>query len=137
MALSDQIRTYRIERGLTQSELARRAHISKGYLSHFENRQNRSHPTGEVLYRIAFALGVSVGVLLEKQIKPGALELPEIPAELREFALAQQLPDEVIIMLARIEIRGHRPRTVKDWSYLYESIRRSVWLMDDEEIGKR
>lgn len=135
MALSDQIHRYRLARGFSQAELARRSQISKGYVSHLESRQNRSHPTGEVLYRIAFALGVSVGELLEKQIKAVALELPELPAELREFALSEQLPDEEIAMLARIEIRGHRPRTVKDWSYLYEAIKRSIWLMDEEVDG--
>jgi transcriptional regulator with XRE-family HTH domain len=128
MALSDQIKKYRLAKGYSLAELAKLAKISKGYLGHLESPKNRSHPTGEVLYRIAFALGVSVGVLLEKQVEPGGLELPEVPEELREFALAEQLSGEEIALLARIELRGHHPRTVKDWSYLYESIRRSLWL---------
>lgn len=132
MALSDQIRKYRLARGYSMAELARLSKVSKGYLSHLESPSNRSHPTGEVLYRIAFALGISVGELIEKQIESSDIELPEIPDELREFALASQLPEEEIKMLARIELRGHRPRTARDWSYLYESIRRSVWLVDEE-----
>lgn len=132
MALSDQIKKYRLAKGYSLAELAELAKISKGYLGHLESRKNRSHPTGEVLYRIAFALGISVGELLEKQIEPDGLELPEVPEELREFALAEQLSDEEIKMLARIQLQGRRPRTVKDWSYLYEAIRRSVWLVDEE-----
>jgi hypothetical protein len=45
---------------------------------------------------------------------------------LREFAIAEQLSEEEIKMLARIEYRGHRPRTLNDWKYLYESIKRSI-----------
>ena len=48
------------------------------------------------------------------------------------ISVLQSDPDEVVKMLARIELQGRRPRTVKDWSYLYESIKRSVWLEDEK-----
>ncbi len=112
MALSDQLRKHRLKQGLSIAELARRSKISKGYL--------------DALYKIAFALGTTVSELLEKQVGKGDDELTEIPDELRAFAIAEQLPDEEIKMLARIEYRGKRPLTADDWRFLYEAIKRSV-----------
>lgn len=126
MALSDQIHKWRLVKGLSLAELARRAEISKGYLSQLESGSDSPRPSADILYRIAFALGTSVGELLEKQIEQETEELTDISDELREFALAEHLPDEDIKMLARIEYRGQRPQTMDDWKFLYESIKRSV-----------
>jgi transcriptional regulator with XRE-family HTH domain len=126
MALSDKIRKHRLNQGFTLAELARRSKVSKGYLSQLENNPEGPRPSADILYRIAFALGTSVGELLEKQIEGNTDELTDIPEELREFAIAEQLSEEEIKMLARIEYRGHRPRTLNDWKYLYESIKRSI-----------
>ena len=68
MALSDQIRRRRREQGISLTELARRSRISKGYLSQLENNARGPRPSAEVLYRIAFALGTSLGTLMEKQV---------------------------------------------------------------------
>jgi XRE family transcriptional regulator, regulator of sulfur utilization len=132
MALSDQIRKHRLAKGLSLAELARYSKLSKGYLGQLEKGSNGLNPSVDVVYRIAFALGTSVSELLEKQIDSTDIEITEIPDELRKFALDEQLTDEIVKMLARIELQGRRPRTVKDWSYLYESIKRSVWLEDEK-----
>ena len=126
MALSDQIRNRRLEQGLSLTELARHSHISKGYLSQLENNPSGPRPSAEVLYRIAFALGTSIGIILEKQITSTQNELTDIPEGLRMFALAELLPEEEIRMLAQITYRGYRPDTIDDWKFLYESIKRSV-----------
>ena len=130
MPLAEQIRKHRLAKGLSMAELARRSKISKAYLGQIEKGVNGAHPSADVLYRIAFALGVSAGELLEKKIEDIDAEITEIPEELRKFALEEQLSDEEIKLLARIELQGHRPLTVKDWSYLYESIKRSLWLKE-------
>jgi transcriptional regulator with XRE-family HTH domain len=126
MALSDQLRKHRIKQGLSIAELARRSKVSKGYLSQLENNVYGVRPSADALYKIAFALGTTVSELLEKQVGKDDDELTEIPDELRAFALAEQLTDEEIKMLARIEYRGRRPQTADDWKFLYESIKRSV-----------
>jgi transcriptional regulator with XRE-family HTH domain len=128
--LAEQIRKHRLAKGLSIAELARRSKISKAYLGQIEKGVNGAHPSADVLYRIAFALGVPAGELLEKKIEGTDAEITEIPEELRKFALEERLSDEEIKLLARIELQGHRPRTVKDWSYLYESIKRSLWLKE-------
>ncbi len=126
MALSDQIRKRRQEQGISLTELAHRSHISKGYLSQLENNPRGPRPPADVLYRIAFALGTSMGALLEKQIREQNDELIAIPEGLRCIALAEDIPEEEIKMLARITYRGCRPCTPDDWKFLYESIKRSV-----------
>ncbi len=126
MALSDQIRNRRLEQGLRLTELARRSHISKGYLSQIENNPDGPRPSAEVLYRIAFALGTSVGILLEKQVVSTQYELTDIPKGLRMLAFTEHLSEEQIKMLAQITYEGDRPETVDDWKFLYESIKRSV-----------
>ncbi|SRR6266487_4778591 len=126
MALSDQIRTRRREQGLSLAELARRAKISKGYLSRLERDSDDVRPSADVLYRIAFVLGTPVGELLEKQIENANAELPDVPEELRKLALAEHILEEDIKMLARIEYQGRQPRTMGDWRFVYEAIKRSV-----------
>ena len=125
MALSEQIRKRRQEEGLTVAELARRASVSKAYISQLENNINGVRPSANVLLRIASALGTSVSTLLEKEVSD---QLADLPEELQKFALAEQLPEEEIKLLARIEYRGRRPKTVDDWKFLYEAIKRSVAL---------
>jgi transcriptional regulator with XRE-family HTH domain len=132
MALADQLRTYRLKQGLSIAELARRSRVSKGYLSQLEHKVYGLRPSADVLYRIAFALGTTVSELLEKTVDRDGDELTEIPDELRAFALAEQLLDEEIKMLARIEYRGQRPVTVDDWKFLYEAIKRSVRSVDKQ-----
>lgn len=68
----------------------------------------------DILYRIANALGITIGTLLEKQIANINEELTDIPKGLRNFAFAEQLTEEEIRMLALTEYRGYRPRTNDD-----------------------
>jgi transcriptional regulator with XRE-family HTH domain len=126
MPLSDQIRKHRLAKGLRLAELARRSKISKAYLGQIERGVNGTHPSADVLYKISFALGTSIVELLEKQIEKADEGLPEIPEELRIFAVTEQLSDHEIKMLARIEYHGQRPCTVDDWRFIYEAIKRSV-----------
>jgi len=45
-----------------------------------------------------------------------------IPPSLREFALQDNLPYEVIDKLVNIPRRGKEPKTVAEWRVLYEAI---------------
>jgi hypothetical protein len=46
-----------------------------------------------------------------------------IPPSLREFALQDKLPYEVIDKLVNIPRRGKEPKTAAEWRVLYEAIR--------------
>ena len=58
------LRTWRQERGFTQEELAKKAKVTKRYISQLETGLQENPPL-PVLQRLAKALGVSVGELLE------------------------------------------------------------------------
>ena len=57
------VRACRLAAGLTQEQLAERADISQGMVAHIE--AGRRTPSLEVLHRIARALGVQAGELLD------------------------------------------------------------------------
>ena len=58
------LRTWRLERGFTQEELAKEVRVTKVYISQLEAGL-QGDPSLPVLRRLAKALGVSVGELLE------------------------------------------------------------------------
>jgi XRE family transcriptional regulator of biofilm formation len=62
--LKVRLRTWRRDRGLTQEELAKKARVTKFYISQLETGL-RDNPSLPVLRRLAKALGVSAGELLE------------------------------------------------------------------------
>jgi transcriptional regulator with XRE-family HTH domain len=123
MALADRIKLRRQEKGISAAELARRAEISKGYLSEIENGVT-PRPSADVLYRIASALETTMADLLERrETRP---TLRGVPATLRAFADQDNLPEGDVQMLARIRFRGDQPSAPEDWRFLYESIKRSI-----------
>jgi len=122
MALGDRIKLRRGELGISASELAKRAGISKGYLSSLENG-DATRPSGTILFQLAQHLGTTVADLLEQEVRPTAATIPEA---LRDFATQAHLPDEDVRMLSQVRFRGAQPKSVEDWRYLYESIKRSI-----------
>jgi transcriptional regulator with XRE-family HTH domain len=62
--LSTVLRTLREQKGLTQEHVAKRAGVTKPYLSQLESGK-RKNPSLPVLKRLAKALGVPVTALLE------------------------------------------------------------------------
>jgi transcriptional regulator with XRE-family HTH domain len=122
MNLGDRIKERREEKTISAAELARLADVSKAYLSELENRR-AERPSVDILFRIAKALGTTVADLLGEEIRPTTAAIP--PA-LQEFADQERLPAGDVRMLATIRFRGEQPRTVEDWRFLYESIKRSI-----------
>jgi transcriptional regulator with XRE-family HTH domain len=122
--VGQRIRRFREERGLTPTELAAKARISKSYLSELESGNGvAQRPSADMLYRIGEALGVAMSDLLGRPviIKPKR----ERPPSLLEFAKRANLPEADIEMLAGIEFRGEQPRTPERWAFIYQAIRNS------------
>ncbi len=61
--LGDEIRKVRLDRALSQEQLAFKAGISRNYVSLLE--LNQKSPTVDVLLRIARALGIRASALIE------------------------------------------------------------------------
>ena len=114
MMLGDRIRQRRADTGLSAAELARRATISKGYLSAIEHG-NSVRPSADVLTRLATALGTTMADLLDKESRPSDAT---IPPSLQAFAASRGLPAEDLDMLAQIRFRGEQPATPDDWWFL-------------------
>lgn len=123
MTLGERIKQRREEKGITAAELARRAVVSKGYVSEIESDQ-APRPSADVLYRLAAVLGTSIADLLGKGSRPVSRSIPEGLRRLVE--MDPTITEEDVKMLARVRFRGEQPATPEDWRYLYESVKRSI-----------
>jgi transcriptional regulator with XRE-family HTH domain len=122
--LGRQLREFREKQALSLSEVARRAGISKAYLSQLENGESL-HPSYEVLGRLATALATTISELTGQPLIWEPLE-NEAPASLRAFAQKARLPAVDVSMLSRIHFRGKRPSDADDWAHIYETIKRTI-----------
>jgi transcriptional regulator with XRE-family HTH domain len=128
-AIGGRIRAFRKDRGMSLTDLATTAGVSKSHLSAIENGVG-ARPGAAILHKIAVALGVTLADLIGQEVRP---QTPaQIPASLLEFAKARNLPQADIDMLASIAFRGERPRTPERWAYIYTAIKTSASLDPDE-----
>jgi len=125
MSVGTKIRELREDKGLSLSELARQAGISKAYLSQIEAGKT-TRPSGEALLRIASVLGSSVAALLGAQTVGYRKSEVMVSPSLHKFAKKERIGREDTLMLARIRYQGKQPQTSEDWKFLYEAIKRSV-----------
>lgn len=110
----------RLDRGLSQTELANRCALSQAQISYFE--VGRRHPTLDQLVRIAGALDCSIGGLITGSDRPGN-ELRHMAVELRSLGVADlwiknavipgafRRPEELIA--SAISGEGPEPRIVE------------------------
>ena len=105
------LRQHRIDRGLSQEELADEVGISRNYISQIE-RGVSTNLSLDVARRLSKALGLQLD-------EP---QLPRLPDSLREFAEQKGLQPGEIQVLAGIEYRGQKPDTVEAWNFLYLAI---------------
>lgn len=136
-SVGERIRTRRTELDWTQDELARRAGISKSFLSDLEN--DRRSVSAANLLEIAKVLGLSMDFLMtgvprgEQDVAP-AQEVPaldlSIPAGLSELARVEGLSFRVIEQLLgmRQQIVANRSSAQSrqgdfDWRKFYESVK--------------
>jgi transcriptional regulator with XRE-family HTH domain len=122
-AVGKRIRRFREDKDMSLNALAAATDISKSYLWSLENDATATRPSGDTLYKIAEALGVTMTALLGRRL----LSAPptEVPPGLRELADELSLPDTDVVMLASIQFRGDQPQTKERWRYIYNAIRTS------------
>jgi transcriptional regulator with XRE-family HTH domain len=117
------VRRFREDRGLSLSQLAEKARVSKGYLSALEDDPSARRPSAETLYAIAAALGVTIADLLGRRLL--AESATEIPENLLEFAAPAGLPEAGVRMHASIQFRSEQPRAKEGRRYICTAIRTS------------
>lgn len=121
------IKRFRSERGMSATELANAAGVSKSYLSALEKGGGaHRRPSAKTLYSLASAMGVAMSDLLGRPIITQAPA--ERPESLMQFARNRDLPEADIDMLAGIRFRGEQPRTPERWAFIYDSIRNSAGM---------
>jgi transcriptional regulator with XRE-family HTH domain len=129
--LSENLKRLRGEKRLSQAALSREADVSPAYVSELEGGQGK-RPSGQVLMRLAKALGVTIAELLGDSVRPGASTVEPDPS-LLEFARERNLPASDVEMLVGIRFRGDPPRTTRRWAMIYDTIVSSQMLDELEE----
>jgi len=129
-AVGDRVAAHRKEKGLNLSQLAAAADLSKSYVSSIEAGEV-PRPSGETLYAIAEALGVTMSDLLGRRLLTDNQQEP--PESLLEFAREHRLPEADVRMLASIRFRGDQPKTKERWAHIYSAIRQTEWMDRDTQ----
>lgn len=141
MNLGQRVKELRTARGWTLPRLAAEAGISKGYVWKIEQsgitRAVNVRPSMETLSKLAAALGVSLDQLTGREevlrvhhiIPPGVGN--DLPRSLVDYInlcrkRKEPLTEEDTGMLAGISYRGKVPRSVEDWDFIMQAIRRTI-----------
>lgn len=110
------VQEQRIREGWSQEELADKVGISRNYLSQIERGQATN-----LSWRLVERLTTVLGVPLEEP--ETQTDWSKLPPSLKDFAEAASLPEEDVLMLARLQYRGQQPDTADKWKILYEIIK--------------
>ncbi len=113
--VGERIKKRRQELGWTQDQLARKAGISKSFLSDLEN--GKRSVSANNLLDIARALGVSLDLLMTGAASQDQQTEVPIPASLARFAAEEGLSFRQTLMLLEMQqqIVAHRSAKKKDW----------------------
>ena len=126
-ALKDRLTALRTAKGMSVTALAELSGVSAPYLWQIESG-TKKNPTGEVLQKLAAALGVTVADLIGTSLVIPEEALQESPPSLQRLARrrAKQLDlrQEDIEMLTHIHFRGRRPRKEEDWELIFLFLKR-------------
>lgn len=113
LAAGQQVRAWRIARGWSQLELARRAQMSQGMVSHLES--GRRVPTLWDLRQLARPLNIPLAELLHAAglVDPGELEDP-YEADIADFVAKLRQDAEIVGSLAAIRRSPHADAALED-----------------------
>jgi len=124
--LGQTIRSLRLGKGWSLSELAEQSGVSKAYISDLENG-NAGKPNIQYVYSVATALDVTLDELLgeskPKSQRAEKRKSEDLPPGLLELQQELDLTTEDVELLADMNFRGHRPRDKEGWRFLLEALR--------------
>ena len=126
MTLAERLRELRTQQGWRLKDLADKSDLSVPYLSDLE--RGRTNPSLETLQTLAGSYNVSVNDLLAPVDFYGDRTEASLPKGLAELmadpVLGKEISAEWRQTLARIEHRGKRPETKRDWYEVFLHLRR-------------
>jgi transcriptional regulator with XRE-family HTH domain len=126
MTLGDRLRELRGEHGMTLKDLSGHTGLSVSYLSDME--RGRTAPSLDTLTLLSDAFDMTVTDLLTGVDWAGERTDASLPSGLRELKddpnYQEDLTDDWIELLIRVELRGARPTAKEDWLELYLHLRR-------------
>lgn len=126
MKLGERLRERRRQLRMTLKDVAEEAKISIPYLSDVE--RDKAQPPLDTLTRIASALETTTMALLDGVDGFGARdEISLLPLGLQELkehpVFGAEITDDWLRTLARVDYRGKRPETMKDWLLLHQTLK--------------
>ncbi|AEB11475.1 helix-turn-helix domain-containing protein [Marinithermus hydrothermalis] len=126
MTLAERLRELRKDRGWRLKDLSQASGLSIPYLSDLE--RGRTNPSLETLQTLSRAYGISVHDLLAPVDFYGERTQAALPRGLAELVedpvLGADLTPEWVETLSRIELRGKRPQSKRDWYEIFLHLRR-------------
>ncbi|NHM29261.1 helix-turn-helix domain-containing protein [Neobacillus terrae] len=115
--IGNNIYEFRKKKGLTLSELAQRARVSKSYLSNIERNLNRN-PSIEVVKRIAAVLEVELDIFSTSE---------------KTNDVQQKIDQDLIDFAAELKQTGIEKEQIKDYKTLIEFIK---WKNQNPAVDK-
>lgn len=126
MTLAERLRELRTQHGWRLKDLADKSQLSVPYLSDLE--RGRTNPSLDTLQTLAGSYSVSVNDLLAPVDFYGERTEASMPKGLAELLADPTLGAEITPdwqqTLSRIELRGKRPETKRDWYEVYLHLKR-------------
>ncbi len=126
MLLGQRIRELRHLKQVTLKQIGTNTDLSVSYLSDIE--RGRTSPSLQTLEVLAQYFDISVadllvgvefaGVQTENALPPGLIDLKN------DVELGKELDEAWIELLLKIDLRGKRPQTKREWLELYLSLKR-------------
>lgn len=118
MSIGKNVKQYRKQRGLTQSELAIKANLSRSYLADVE--ADRYNPSVDTLKGIADALQVGLHVLLGEEVQQEQAS-PDVTHDIPDWATSKDkrdfkkmLEEDAPVMFDGVPIEGEARQRVLD-----------------------
>ncbi|MBI5090940.1 MAG: helix-turn-helix domain-containing protein [Candidatus Hydrogenedentes bacterium] len=127
MDLAQKVKSLREAKRLSVAELAEATSVSKPYIWQIESGR-RANPTGEIMRKLASALGTTVSDLAGVPEEYSEETMAKVPKALRDLARKRGkeigLRHEDLDMLKSIHFRGRRPEKQEDWELIFLFLKR-------------
>lgn len=128
MTIGQRIREKRREKKMTLKHIADASDLSVTYLSDVE--RGTTQPSLKTLGRVAEALSLTVTDLMDGVDALGGLSDDSLPAGLRELKhdpeYGAMLNDDWMRTLVKVNYRGKRPQSKREWLEVFLSLRRII-----------